>query len=238
VVEDDPLARKLLTFHLQRIAPDMVVVGEYEAIGSARAALVAYDYEVVFLDVQLKDGTAFDLVPDVKPDAGIIFITGCDSHAVRAFEVNALDYIVKPVTAPRLQRALGLVPRSRAASRDGQRLIASDSVFLRGAAASGRFVAVSEIVAILSSENYTEVLLRCGERWFMRRTMLAWERLLPHEVFQRVHRTALVNIEHVERVSRMVNECGAINVAGFRQPIQISRRRWTLLRAKLSERSG
>ena len=58
------------------------------------------------------------------------------------------------------------------------------------------------------------------------------------EIFQRVHRTALVNIEHVERVSRMANECGTIGVAGFRQPIQISRRRWMLLRAKLSERSG
>eukprot|EP01031_Cornospumella_fuschlensis_P002408 gene2408-3014_t len=72
----------------------------------AESRLRAGDYDLVFLDIELRGGTGFDLVPLVRPEARIVFVTAHDQFAIRAFEINALDYLLKPVRATRLAEAL------------------------------------------------------------------------------------------------------------------------------------
>jgi two-component system LytT family response regulator len=94
--------RELLKAH-----PAIDVVGEADSFASARRLLGRDDYGLVFLDVDLVGGTGFELMADVRAGARVIFATEHDGFALRAFEVNALDYLLKPVRASRLALALG-----------------------------------------------------------------------------------------------------------------------------------
>ena len=89
--------------------------------------------------------------------------------------------------------------------------------------AGARFVPVAQISAILSNENYSDLLLRTGERILTRRTLKAWEDLLPAAQFMRVHRQALVNLANVERQRRDTRETGELIVTGARDPVAVSR---------------
>jgi two-component system LytT family response regulator len=236
IVEDDPFASELLTTLLRRHHAEvevLAVIGDFE---TARARLAQADYDLVFLDVQLVAGSGFDLVPFVPPHAWIVFITGSEQHALRAFEVNALDYIVKPITARRLDQCLrrALSPPTEL-DGDGQ-AIAANRIYLRGRTASGRFVPLESIVAVLSSENYTEVLLDTGERSIVRRTMKAWEDILPADVFMRVHRTVIANCSCIERVVRESDEQTSLTLRGHSRPVPVSRRIWARLKPRLDPR--
>src|SRR3954470_21637720 len=105
LIDDEPAARDDLRQMLAAHA-EVSVAGEAGLMPAARTPLARQDYDLVFLDVQLRGGTGFDLAPHVREGAAIVFVTGFERFAVRAFEVNALDYIVKPVTAERLGTTL------------------------------------------------------------------------------------------------------------------------------------
>ena len=230
VIDDDPRACTHLRQLLTHAAPEARVLAELHSFAAAEKRLGQYDYDLVFLDVQLPVGDGFDLVPFVRPEAAIIFVTARDDHVVRAIEVNAVDYLLKPVGLAR--RAVALergARRVKERERSPQPVGATNRIFLRGAAAGGRFVSVIEIVAILSSENYTEVILADGEKWLVRRTMAAWQRSLPSEIFVRVHRTALVNLRRVERVERNGSEAASLNLQRMRHPVPVGRRHWPQL---------
>jgi len=153
----------------------------------------------------------------VRSDARIVFVTAFDRHALRAFEVNALDYLLKPVS-PSASR-----PASRGCCR--RRRPPPRCRRSRGRHGAGRhrcgdrFVPVVEIAAVLSNANYSDVHLRNGQRLFTRRTMKTWAELLPENNFLRVHRHALVNLACVERRARAGREGLELTVTGVRQPV-------------------
>ncbi|NUQ01893.1 MAG: response regulator [Armatimonadetes bacterium] len=105
LIDDEATARADLRTALAA-HPDVAIVGEAATLRSARTLLARPDYDLVLLDVQLIGGNAFELVPDVRPGARIVFITAHDDYAIRAFEINALDYLLKPVMPARLAEAL------------------------------------------------------------------------------------------------------------------------------------
>lgn len=206
LIDDEPLARQELR-RLLLPHPQVTVAGEAGTVNDARALLASPGYDLVFLDVQLRGGSGFDLLDALRPGAAIIFITAYDRYAVRAFEVNALDYLLKPVTASRLATAL-----SRLATRSDpppsplppaivMRLAADDRVYLKTDRVT-RLVNLSSIAAIRSCENYSEVLLDDGAKLLVLRTLKTWEEMLPEESFVRVHRQALVNLAHIQAVAR------------------------------------
>jgi two-component system LytT family response regulator len=105
IVDDERLARRemraLLAAH-----PEVAVVGEAETIATAAAVVRAAEATVVFLDVQLERELGFDLLPLLEPEVAVVFVTAHERYAVRAFELHALDYLLKPVQRERLARAL------------------------------------------------------------------------------------------------------------------------------------
>jgi two-component system, LytTR family, response regulator len=105
IIDDEPLACR----HLQKLIardPRLTPVGEANTFEQARARLAADDYDLVLLDIQLRGGSGFDLVADVRAGARIIFVTAFNQHEARAAEANAVDYLLKPVTAERLGAAI------------------------------------------------------------------------------------------------------------------------------------
>ena len=100
---------------------------------------------------------------------------------------------------------------------------------------SAKFVAVTDVSAIISRENYTDALLADGARFFMRRTLKAWEESLPCDLFVRVHRTTLVNLRHIERISEPDSETPQLHVRGVATPVACSHRLSPELRRRLGK---
>jgi two-component system LytT family response regulator len=242
LIDDEPAARAELRWLLEA-HPDYTVVGEAATFAQASLLLRTAAYDLVLLDIQLIGGTGFDLVPLIAPAARVIFITAYDQHAVRAFEVNALDYLLKPVSTTRFAAALArLTPAAETAptaspslatppSRPAPRL--DDQLLLKLDSANARFVRLGEIRSIAAAENYTEVVLTTGEKLFVRRTMKAWEDLLPPAAFGRVHRTVIVALAHIDRIVRLNRTTFEVYLRGQREPLPVSYRLIPELRATL-----
>lgn len=230
LIDDEAAARDELRW-LLAAHPGYTVVGEAATLATARRRLQQADYDLVFLDVQLFGGNGFDLVPDVAPGARVIFVTAFDRFALRAFEVNALDYLQKPVSTERFAAALakragGSTPAQPPAFR-------ADDTVLVHTDAGDRFVPLARISAIFSNENYTDVILGTGERFLTRRTLKAWEELLPPAQFQRAHRKALVNLAAIEGHRRDTRETAELRVTGVKDHVPVSRNHLPGLRPHL-----
>jgi two-component system LytT family response regulator len=237
IIDDEAPARAALR-GLLRAAPAIEVVGEADTIGTGIQRLGVPDYDVVFLDVQLRGGTGFDLAPFVRPEARIIFITASDQHALRAFEVNALDYLTKPIRPERLETALRRLSGSLSASPlpppPPPPLTPADSVYLRIGNGTTRFVALADLALVISNENYSEAHLADGTRLLVRRTMKAWEESLPLTHFARVHRTAIINLARYRGADRQSYETTLLHLEGVAEPVRASFRYLDDLRRRLA----
>ena len=176
------------------------VVGEADRIRTAVEFIRTCDADVVFLDVQLAGESGLDLLPLIDPSVAVVFVTAFDQYAVRAFEVNALDYLLKPVAPARLARAIDrLAEPNESADGPATRLDYHDRLFLRLDDRMG-FVKVADIVSIESNGDYSVVRLFSGRTHRARKPLRDWLARLPENAFARVHRSTIVNLEHVDRV--------------------------------------
>ena len=234
LIDDEPPAcdilRALLADH-----PEATVAGEAGTVAEARAVLADADYDLVFLDIQLRGGSGFDLVPLVRAGARIIFVTADDRQALRAFEVNALDYLVKPVSPARLAEALrraGAVPPAAASPVSALR--PDDIVQVKTGPGAARFLRVADIVLITSQTNYSELLLADGERLLVRQTLAGWESRLPREHFLRVHRQTIVSLPRLTGYRNADDEIALLHIEGVREPVRARRQHWPELIARLA----
>lgn len=241
LIDDEPSACDVLRALLADHA-GVVVVGEVGTLAEARTRLAADDYDLVFLDIQLRGGTGFDLVPHVRPGARIIFVTAYDQHALRAFEINALDYLLKPVAPERLAASLArLAPENRTTAAGAEAtpsafpspLTLDDRILVNLGSAGDRLVGLAEIRCITSCENYSEVHLPTGGRLLVRRTLKAWEDALPPAQFARAHRHLIVNLTHVESIARETVSTFSVRLNGLPEPMRASYRYVPDLRARL-----
>lgn len=238
LIEDEATARADLRAKLLA-HPEVEIVAEAATLRSARQLLGRTDYDLVLLDIQLVGGNSFSLVPDVRPGARIIFVTAYDTFAVRAFEINALDYLLKPVVPARLAEALRRLDTAPPSAMDdpvettpGPALRLDDTVYLR-AGLQARFVPVADITIITAQDNYCEVQTADGAKVLLRKSLKAWEDTLPGTHFMRVHRTQIVNLARVTRYQRDGDEHTLLHVEGAAHPIVASRYRWHDLRDRL-----
>jgi DNA-binding LytR/AlgR family response regulator len=238
LIDDEPLARLELRRLLQ-VHPEVAIAGEAGTLNEARELLGRASYDLVFLDVQLRGGSGFDLLDSIVPEAEVIFVTAYGRYAVRAFEVNALDYLLKPVTAPRLAAALRRQTEARAqptappVAPAGGRLTLDDRVYLKTDRAT-RLAGVASIAAIRSCENYTEVLLEDGARLLVLRALKTWEEMLPEAAFVRVHRQAIVNLGQVRAIVRAGDDEVSFQLALPGVAIPASRRQLAELRHRFT----
>lgn len=237
IIEDNVAVRADLRDRLSA-HPEVVLVGEAESVGRARPLLARGDYDLVFLDVQLRGGDAFDLAPLVVPPARIIFVTAYDEYAVRAFELDALDYLLKPVSRERLAACLARAARAISPPTPGDATTkkAGDPLVCLSTDEGSQLVPEQSISAILAQQNYTEVWLTSGQRRLVRRTLKDWETSLSGADFVRVARDAIVNLAHVVRMERKGEKAGRLWVTGGAMPVTASNRHASSVRAALARR--
>jgi two-component system LytT family response regulator len=240
IIDDEPFVRDDLR-HMLASHKEIEVAAEAGTIAGAKQKLAAGSFQVVFLDIQLRGGTGFDLVPFIDPSTDIIFITAHDEFAVRAFEVNALDYLLKPVTAGRLAESLArLKPNSmpeQAGLAKPAGFKSGDSVLIR--TDSGRlFVRLDEIAAITAiGGNYAAIYLESGQKLLSRKTLKEWETMLPASLFARIHRASIINTGFLERVAYAKDGSCEVHLAGQRQTFGVSRRMVSSLKNMLEDRT-
>lgn len=232
LIDDEASARddlrRLLASH-----PAVTVAGEAGRFAEAQALLRQSDYDLVLLDIQLRGGNGFELVPFVRPEAHIIFVTAHDRYALRAFEVNALDYLLKPVEAGRLAEALRRAAMAPAEPSTAA-LRSDDVVHVKTGPGAARFVRVADILAVQSQDNYSEVRLGDGEHLLVRQTLAAWEQRLPVAQFMRVHRQAIVNLGRITGYTHLDEETTVLQLAGVADPVRARRAHWAELTARLA----
>jgi two-component system LytT family response regulator len=211
LADDEAVARKGLRTMLAREA-DVVIVGE-AATGEDTERLVRETApDVLILDIQMPRKTGLDVVAGIPPEALplVIFVTAHDDHAIRAFELHALDYLVKPYREERLRAAIG---RARALLGErrlsGFRQRVGAWVSTQPAYASRirveddhriRFVAVRDILWI-EAQDYCVLIHLPGERILRRGTLKQFLHMLDPAHFVRVHRSAAVNVHHVRELT-------------------------------------
>ena len=200
LVDDERLARQLLRSLLAPY-PAFAIVGEAADIGQAAAAVRRHRPELLFLDIQMPEGDGFQLLRDLLPDPpAVVFITAYDRHAVRAFTVNALDYLLKPIEPERLEAALQRVQRrlrrpGAGALPCGEVLpLRPEDRLLIQAGQSGFFVRVNDILVVTADGNYTRVKTADGQQTVVRQTLANWLARLPASTFLQVDRASIVNL--------------------------------------------
>jgi two-component system, LytTR family, response regulator len=226
IVDDERLARRELRGMLEEAhAATIRVVGEAESVRTAAELFRTCDADVVFLDVQLTGESGLDLLPLIDPSVAVVFVTAFDQYAVRAFEVNALDYLLKPVAPARLARAVDRLAAPNEEPADGpvETLTVQDRLFVRLDDRMG-FIKVGDIVSIAADGDYSVVQLATGRTHRARKSLRDWTARLPGGTFARVHRSAVVNLEHVERVEEWSHSSYRLYLRGFAEPVTMSRR--------------
>lgn len=236
IIDDEPFVRNdlknMIEAHNLRCRESRIQVsGEAGTIAEAKALLLEKKPDLVFLDVMLRGGTGFDLVPFIDAETEIIFITAHDEYAIRAFEVNALDYLLKPVNPTRLTEALIKIRKNQKAenttnslNRSEIRLRPDDCVMIRQDS-SRFFVNVHEIVAISSiGGNYVSVFTRKNDKFITRKTMKDWEETLPKSIFLRIHRSAIVNIQCTRHLTQEKDGSCRLMLENLDEPFIVSRR--------------
>ena len=211
VVDDEPLARASLRVLLARDA-EVSVAAECGSGDAALAAIRELRPQLLFLDVQMPGLDGFAVVEALGPDAlpHVVFVTAFDDYAVRAFDVHAVDYVMKPFDVERLSRALERAKAAIASRRNNgaaarvERLLADirrerpervERLLVQGAERSV-LLPLSRVDRLESSRNY--VVLREGQETFRVRTTLdRLERRLDPRRFVRVSRSAIVNVDRV-----------------------------------------
>jgi two-component system, LytTR family, response regulator len=206
IVDDEPLARTNITT-LLRLHPEIEMVAECGSGREALSVIRAMKPELVFLDVQMPECDGFDVIEVLGSNAPcVIFVTAFDSYALRAFEVGALDYLLKPFNNARFERTLERAKERIALARNGQQ---AQQSFVIKAAGQVSFVAASEIDWIEAADYY--VSLHVGARvYLLRRSMTKLEQELDKDAFCRIHRSAIVKLERVRNLE--LNESGEYDV--------------------------
>jgi two-component system, LytTR family, response regulator len=224
IVDDERLARvsmrKLLASH-----PEIEIAGEASSCEEA-ARLIRYNNpRLIFLDIQLGGETGFDLLEIISSSIKVIFVTAFDNYAIRAFEVNAIDYLLKPVNPERLKEAIGRVIRKDKEEVNERKIFKyTDNIFVRLNNSSSKFIRISSITHIESAGNYSKLYTAEGKHPLVLKTLKQWQEELPTENFVRIHRSTIVNLECVERFEKLSDSPRKAYLKNFSGPLEISRR--------------
>jgi len=228
VIDDERLARNELKKLLSDY-PEVEVIGEAGNVDEAVKLIEELGPDLIFLDIQMPAKTGFDLLSELEVVPSVIFTTAHDEYALKAFEVNALDYLLKPIDPKRLSDAIQKVvlveEREEIASesRGDSRSFLSDSdqVFVKDGEKCW-FVKLSEIRLFESVGNYARVFFGTNKPLILKSLNSLEERLDP-KTFFRANRKHIVNLRMIEKVEPFFNGGLLLEIKGG-EKIEVSRR--------------
>ena len=201
IVEDSRLARLELCEQLSQLS-GITLVGQADTVDSAQKMITETRPDLMLLDIDLPGGTGFDLLERLDTLPLIIFTTAYDQFAVRSFEVNALDYLLKPVTLPRLRsafdKALERLNLQSCPKEPSDRLHADSQLFVKEGEACW-LIKLKQVQLFESVGNYTRVYFE-QHKPMLNRAMTQIEARLPTDGFFRLNRSEIINLAYIENI--------------------------------------
>jgi two-component system LytT family response regulator len=223
LVDDERLAREGLKVLLKEFS-EIEIVGEASNADEALDMIEEQKPQLLFLDIQMPEKTGFDLLEEMIETPFVIFTTAYNEFAIKAFEVNALDYLLKPVQATRLREAIQRVKKQIheiSESKDKQKLVDNDQVFIRDGDRCW-FVKLKDVRLIESAGNYAKIFFE-DQQPLIHRTLNALDERLSQQQFFRANRQQIINMSYIERIEPFFNSGFLIYMKDGKK-VEVSRR--------------
>jgi two-component system, LytTR family, response regulator len=241
IVDDEDLARHVVR-ELRKTHPEIEIVAECANGFEAAKAHAEYKPDLIFLDVQMPKLTGFDVLELIGTDVSVIFTTAYDQYAMRAFEVHAVDYLLKPIGRERFEEAL-----LRAKSRLGEKLPAPHELasaarppqqFLERLVVKDgtkvTLIPVAKLDYVEAQDDYV-ALASQGKKHLKQQSIASLEACLDPDSFVRIHRSYIVNLERVARIEPYAKD-SRIAILADNTRLPVSRAGYARLKSLLDER--
>ena len=213
LVDDDKNLREGMKALLNRYAPDFQIIGEAEGVSDAISEISLKKPQVVFLDIQLNNGTGFDILEKLAEFEGeisfqVVFITAHEQYAIKAFRFSALDFLLKPVDPEDLQKVIEKI-RKTVQKKDTfshidlllENIRKKVDNFKRIALSTTEGIHlfdVSDIIRCESTDNYTTFHIKNSKPILISKTLKEYEELLAEQGFERIHQSHLINLAYLK----------------------------------------
>ena len=227
IIDDELPSRENLSNTLATDFPELEIVGEAYSVDSGVDLLSNCEVDLVFLDIDLGSGTGFNILEKLEEiNFQIVFVTAYNDYAIRAFKVNALDYILKPINDIELAVAIEKAKENKI--KTGSKMIKEINLNINdqslGVKEKGgiRFIKVLNIIRCKADKNYTEIYLDSKERIVSSKSLKEYAKILESYGFFRIHQSHLVNLKKVKRILR---EDGIYVQLENNDLLQVSRRK-------------
>ena len=238
IIDDERLARTELRKLLQEF-PDIEIVDEAANVDEGIAKIESLNPDLIFLDIQMPGKTGFDLLTELDRAPHVIFTTAYDEYALKAFEVNALDYLVKPIEPKRLADAVqklhahenGNGHTGVAIDANRSLLTENDQVFVKDGERCW-FVKLSEIRLFESVGNYAKVFFGPNKPLILK-SLNALEERLDEKIFFRANRKHIVNLRLIDKIEPYFNGGLLLELKGG-EKIEVSRRQTVKFKEMMS----
>lgn len=232
IVDDEPLARSAMR-RLLAAHREVEIVGEADSTEAARRQVASTQPDLVFLDIELGGGRdGFDFLDSLERRPIVVFVTAYAEHAVDAFAVEAVDFLLKPVEPARLERALARAARQSALST---RPPGPGTIELRTPRRT-LLVAPAEIVAVCADGDFVRVFVTGQPPVMILRTLAHFEEVLPSGRFVRLGRSVMINLDRLRRVESPARSSSRLFLEGMADPLVIGRAATARLREVLAEK--
>ncbi|MFT4679237.1 MAG: two-component system LytT family response regulator [Flavobacteriales bacterium] len=206
IVDDEEDARKTLQIFVNQYCPKVEVIDEADGVQDAYRKIMSQEPDLVFLDIQMDDGTGFDLLEKVRnPNFVVIFTTAFDEFAIKAFKYSAIDYLLKPIDPDELIEAVSKVDIGKEDNSvkiqnlmENQGKQEFDRITLSSQEGL-TFVKLENIMRLESDSNYTHFFLTSGEKITVPKSLKEYELILPSSRFFRTHQSHIVNLNYVKK---------------------------------------
>jgi two-component system LytT family response regulator len=229
IIDDHSEARFVLKNHIESFCPNVNLIGEADSVKSGAKLIAQTQPDLVFLDIELGDGNGFDIL-EILPHLNfkVIFTTGNDGYAIKAFRFSAIDYLLKPIDTEQLTEALSKVENTAYQKNESLKNLAEEikhkKEITRISIPTQNKIILVDIKDIIHCEadvNYTTIHLNGGEKYLVSKTLKEYDELLSEYGFIRPHQSHLVNLQFIKE---FVKEDGGYLVLKNRSHIPVSTR--------------
>lgn len=198
IIDDEPIARDVLRVHISKL-PELQLVQECRNAPEATEALYEHEIDLLFLDIHMPVITGTEFLRSLRNPPLVIFTTAYDNHAVEGFELNSVDYLLKPVSFERFYQAVQRV-RERLQLHAKPVPVQADHFFLRQNLKLIK-VAFADIVYIQAERDFCSLYMTNGKRLLAGMQLKTFEEMLPAASFMRVHRSYIVQLSQISAIN-------------------------------------
>lgn len=217
IIEDEQLASKRLRELMETIRPNYEFVSKFDSVEGATISLPVLSYDLILMDIQLADGNSFDIFDQITVKTPIIFTTAYDEYAIKAFKINSVDYLLKPIDESELVKALEKFEESVSTKSEGSEPVLGITDLIKTLQPKGkeRFVVkvgehlksveTASVQLVYSQDKATYLFTEMGKKFLVDYSLDKVEELLNEDQFFRISRKFLVNLKSIKDIIAFTN---------------------------------